>query len=100
MTSLDVSDLSALEVALDAVPVGTWIEVVTAGETFRLQRVPNGFYLPGDVVIASGDICDGHPSSVEVIDFEKRLEDASYGTLDLSTLPPEARDFLRESGLL
>ena len=33
-------------------------------------------------------------------DFEKRLEDASYGTLDFTTLTPEAKDFLKESGLI
>lgn len=93
MKTLDVHDLSALEVALDAVPLGDWIEVVTAGETFRLQSVPGGYYLPGDVVIASGDICDGHPTHVEVIE-------KPYGTLDLSTLTSEEQEFLRESGLL
>jgi len=49
---------------LDAVPEGHWIEVTTNGETFRLVRVPGGWYLPGDVVIASGDI---PPVSVEVL---------------------------------
>jgi hypothetical protein len=98
--TLDVQDLSALEAALDAVPEGVWIEVITAGERFLLRRVSGGYYLPGDLVIASGDVCQGKPESVEVIDFEKRLADASYGTADLTTLTPEAKDFLRESGLI
>jgi hypothetical protein len=102
VSTLAVDDLSALEVALDAVPVGDWIEVITAGETFRLRCVAAGsFYLPGDLTIRSGDICDGKPSSVKVLtDFEKRLAEASYGTLDLTTLSAEAKDFLRESGLI
>ena len=70
MKSLDVHDLSALEAALDAVPLDHWVEVTTAGETFRLQRVPGGFVLPGDVVIASGDIADGKPSRVRVLGWQ------------------------------
>jgi len=67
VSTLDVHDLAALEADLEAVPLGHWIEVTTAGETFRMQRVPGGFYLPGDVTIASGDVCDGRPTRVEVL---------------------------------
>lgn len=85
MSALDVSDARALEAALEALPLGTWVEVTPASlvepdslpgeDTFdpadyaeTLQRVPGGWYLPGDVVIASGDIVDGRPLQVLVSD--------------------------------
>jgi hypothetical protein len=53
---VNATDLIALKAALDAVPLGHWIEVETDGELFRLVRVPGGWYLPTDVVIASADV--------------------------------------------
>lgn len=53
------------EAGLKAVPLGHWIEVSTAGETFRLARVPGGWHVPGDV--ASGDLVDGEHDCVEVL---------------------------------
>lgn len=90
MSSLDAQDPSALEAALDGLPVGTWVEVTTARETFRLRRVPGGWYLPGDVVVASGDVVDGRPESVRV------LNDADEKTLlPLGDSDPEEAAALR-----
>ena len=61
MSALDVTDLAALEAALEALPLGQWVDVVTAGETHRLIRVP------GDLTIASGDVVDGAPTTVVVL---------------------------------
>lgn len=72
MNTLDVHDLSALEGALDAVPLGDWVEVTTNGETFALQRCSGGWHLPEDVVIASGDVCDGCPTRVVVLGEAER----------------------------
>jgi hypothetical protein len=40
--------------------------------------------------------------SVETMseDFERRLAEAPYGTLDLSELTPKEKDYLMESGLI
>lgn len=73
MIALDATDPAALEAVLDALPEGTWIEVETEGETFLVQRVPGGWVLPGDVVIASGDVADGRPERVEVLGDDGRL---------------------------
>ena len=40
---------------------------MTERRDVRLVRVPGGWHLPGDVVIASGDVADGRPESVEVL---------------------------------
>lgn len=67
MTGPDITDPAALKTALDALPLDHWIDVTTNGETFRLVRVPGGWHVPGDLVIASGDVADGRPVSVEVL---------------------------------
>jgi hypothetical protein len=48
---LDCSDPAALERALDALPLGTWVLVVAAGERHLLQRVPGGLHLRGDLTV-------------------------------------------------
>lgn len=68
MSSLDPRDPAALEAALEALPEGTEVEVEVAGEELVLVRVPGGWHLPGDVVVASGDVADGRPTRVEVLD--------------------------------
>jgi len=55
------------EAALDALPLGCWLEVVTNVETFHLQRVEGGWHLPGDLTIASGDVLDGQPERAETL---------------------------------
>jgi len=67
VSTIDVTDPGALEAALDAVPEGQWVEVDTAGEAARLVRVFGGWYLPGDLVVASGDVAGGRPLRVEVL---------------------------------
>lgn len=76
--NLDTSDPAALEEALEAAPLHTLARVVTAGgETFDVQRVPGGWYLPGDVVVASGDVAEGQPRAVSLLpDEDYRGEDA------------------------
>lgn len=65
---LSVSDPAALETALEAAPLDTVARVTTAdGESLTVHRVPGGWYLPGDVVVASGDIADGEPRAVSVL---------------------------------
>lgn len=62
---LDVTDPTALEAALEAAPLHTVARVTTpAGETFDLTRTASGWYLPGDVVIASADVVEGRPVAV------------------------------------
>lgn len=67
MTALDVRDPAALEAALEALPLGEWVEVETVGEVFRLVRMPGGWHLPGDLTVASGDVVDGHPARVVLL---------------------------------
>lgn len=68
---LDTTDPVALEAALEATPPGTIVHVHGAnGEVFVVHRVDGGWYLPGDLVIASGDIADGRPTAVEILDEE------------------------------
>ena len=59
--------MTGLQAFLEDLPVGTWLDVTTNGETFRVQRVPGGLYLPGDVVVSVLDVCDGEPTRVEVV---------------------------------
>lgn len=64
-------DLTSLEAALDALPIHTVIGVTTQhGELHILQRVPGGWFplSYNDLVIASGDIADGHPTEVVIYD--------------------------------
>lgn len=56
-----------LEAWLEALPEGTWVEVTVAGEALRVVRVPGGWWLPGDLVVASGDVADGRPEGVAVL---------------------------------
>lgn len=64
---LDVSDAAALEAALEAAEPGALAHVTTGeGEDFVLQRVEGGWYLPGDVVVTSGDVADGRPTAVHL----------------------------------
>lgn len=56
-----------LEAWLEAQPAGTWVKVTLAGEALRVVRVPGGWWLPGDLVVASGDVADGRPASVAVL---------------------------------
>ncbi|WP_281966296.1 hypothetical protein [Serinicoccus marinus] len=82
MTRLPVADPAALEAALEALPRGTWVAVVPgppppdvpgedpfdpADYAETVLRVPGGWYLPGDLVVASGDVADGRPLRVEVV---------------------------------
>lgn len=70
MSALDASDPAALEAALEALPPGTAVRVTTPdGADHVAHRVEGGWYLPGDVVVASGDVADGRPSRVEVLDL-------------------------------
>ncbi len=67
MHNLDTSDPTTLETALEALPIGTVARVVTAdGEAFSVERVAGGWYLPGDVVVTSGDVADGRPQRVSI----------------------------------
>jgi hypothetical protein len=63
---LDVSDPAALEAALEALPEGQLVEVTCDAGAFGLVRVPGGWWLPGDLAIATADVVDGCPSRVEV----------------------------------
>lgn len=68
MTYLDTRDLDALEAALDATPPGTVARVHGAeGEWHVIHRVDGGWYLVGDLVIASADIAEGRPTVVEIL---------------------------------
>lgn len=67
MSALDVTDPAALEAALEALPEGTAVRVTGEGGEHVVHRVPGGWYLPGDVVVASGDVADGRPSGVVVL---------------------------------
>lgn len=66
--NLDTTDPIALEAALEATPVGAVAHVRSQeGDVFTLHRVDGGWYLPGDLVITSGDVADGRPAAVEVL---------------------------------
>lgn len=65
---IDTADVDRLEAALEALPQGAAARVVAGGEEHVVHRVPGGWYLPGDVVVTSGDIAGGHPTLVEVVD--------------------------------
>lgn len=66
---LNTTDHAALEAALEATPPGTVARVTLAGgEEHIIHRVAGGWYLPGDLTVASGDVADGRPESVEVLD--------------------------------
>lgn len=68
MHHLSVSDPAALEAALEAAPLDTTARVTTAdGERLTVRRVPGGWYLPGDVVVASGDIAYAEPRAVSLL---------------------------------
>ncbi|MGZ8741672.1 MAG: hypothetical protein ACXWXO_01990 [Nocardioides sp.] len=63
-----MSDPAALEAALEAAPLDTVAQVTTVdGERLTVQRVPGGWYLEGDVVVASGDIADAGPRAVSLL---------------------------------
>jgi hypothetical protein len=64
---LDTTDPAALEAALEAQPPGTVAHVRLRGEVLTIRRVDGGWYLPGDLVITSGDVADGRPDAVEVV---------------------------------
>lgn len=71
---LDVGDPVALGAALDAVPEGCWVEVTADdGGLFLLVRVPGGWHLSGDVVVASADVAEGRPVRVEVLGDDGHL---------------------------
>ncbi len=65
---LDTTDPERLEAALEALPTGAAVRVVTDGEEHVVHRVPGGWYLPGDVAVASADVAEGRPTLVEVVD--------------------------------
>ncbi|GAB3434739.1 hypothetical protein GCM10027517_03130 [Phycicoccus ginsengisoli] len=67
MSYLDTTDLDALEAALEAAAPGTVARVVGAEGNFVLRRVEGGWYLPGDLVIASADVAEGRPGVVELM---------------------------------
>src|SRR5438477_418443 len=67
VTVLDVRDPTALEAALEAQSEGCWVEVTVAGERLLVVRVPGGWYMPGDLTVASADIVEGRPTRVEVL---------------------------------
>lgn len=73
MTALDVRDPAALEAALEAQPEGCWVEVLVKGERLFVVRVPGGWYLPGDLTVASADIVGGRPTRVDVLGDDGRL---------------------------
>ena len=65
MRNLTTSDPAALEAALEAAAMGTIARVTLAdGERLKIYRVQGGWHLPGDVVVASGDVADGRPRAV------------------------------------
>ena len=64
---LDTTDPTALEADLEATPLGTVARVRVSGEVHVIRRVVGGWHLPGDLVIASGDVADGRPDAVEVL---------------------------------
>lgn len=67
MRDLDTTDPTALEAALEALPVGTVARVVIAtGETLDITRCPGGWYLDGDLAVASADVAEGRPTRVSV----------------------------------
>src|SRR3954447_11543030 len=71
---IDTTDPAALEAALEAAPLGTPAHIEPAdGEHLTVTRVPGGWYLPGDVAVASRDVADGRPRAVSL------LRDAAYG---------------------
>lgn len=91
-----MTENSALEARLEALPRGTVIEVETAGETFHVHRVLGGWHLPYDTTVTSGDICDGQPVRVEVLGdlygedpFDERDEWVQRALRDAPPLRPE-----------
>jgi hypothetical protein len=89
MQHLDTTDLDRLEAALDAAPPGTLARVVTDGQTYLLHRVNGGWHLPGDVVIASGDVADGRPSAVTLLDADDRRRGDEEGLMLLAEIHPQ-----------
>ncbi|GAA1962818.1 hypothetical protein GCM10009798_23240 [Nocardioides panacihumi] len=74
--NLDTTDPAALEAALEAAPLDTLGQVTVDGQTHNIQRVTGGWYLPGDVVVTSGDVADGRPDAVSLLrDEDYRGED-------------------------
>ncbi|MEE3127068.1 MAG: hypothetical protein VX494_07630 [Actinomycetota bacterium] len=64
-----MSDPAALEVALEEAPLDTLAQVVTSGgEPLTVVRVPGGWYLPGDMAVASADVAWAGPREVALLD--------------------------------
>ncbi|GAA0985535.1 hypothetical protein ENKNEFLB_01407 [Nocardioides aquaticus] len=90
--NLPTTDPAALEAEMEAQPAGTLARVVTAdGEPLTVRRVPGGWYLPGDLVVASGDVAGALPREVSVLLDQDQPSDE--GLAILADLDPEgARD--------
>ena len=76
---LSVADPEALEAALEAAPVGTVARVTTPdGVRLYPRRVPGGWYLPGDMAVASADVVAGQPRAVALLrdDLDAWAEEA------------------------
>lgn len=67
MSWFDVTDPAALEAALDAVELGSWIEVVAAGGPSAWSACPVGGTCLATSPSRSGDVDVGRPASVEVL---------------------------------
>ena len=65
---LDTADPARLEAALEALPRGTAVRVSAGGAAHIIHRVPGGWYLPGDLAVASADVAQGRPDEAEVLD--------------------------------
>jgi len=69
MHYLDTSDPDRLEAQLEAAPLGTCARIEHEdGAVFHVYRTPGGWYLPGDMAVASRDVVDGEPVSVALLD--------------------------------
>lgn len=73
MKHLDVTDPATLETALEAAPLGTLARVTIAdgSETLSVRRVPDGWYLEGDLTVTSGDIADARPRAVSLDEVDR-----------------------------
>lgn len=66
--NIDTTDPARLEAALEALPLGAAVLVTAGGASHTIHRVPGGWWLDGDLTVASGDVADGRPAEVEVVD--------------------------------